>query len=258
MITYDVLDDHDDILVVELLDTKQTQFGEAHVFTTCTEDDTLVRILEVGDGFQSATYVGPRWTEPVFGYFRAFDAIVRNSDPATPREVLMLGGGGYAWPRHILATHPDIICTVVEVDPAIMRIAKRWFYGSKTKAVFGDRFCPVCADALTYIREQARSHRFCAIANDVYAGIHAPASLAEQQSLAWVKGCLVPGGVYGINMAVDPNEGYGELFDMVCRLQECFTYVETVMAPDDDFGAWENYIVVASDGELQLSNTVAW
>ena len=63
-------------------------------------DGKPVRVLQTGGVYQSATYLDERRMEPVFSYYRAFDhAFTLRPDT---RRVLMIGGGGYAWPKHVL------------------------------------------------------------------------------------------------------------------------------------------------------------
>lgn len=299
----------DDALEVELLASAPSMFGQARVLLAENESGEEVRILEVGEGFQSATYV-ERWSEPVFAYFRAFDALLpaevfagegdadgmggdgaadmgggatggmagslglrrssgsECSPSLTPDAfcVLMLGAGGCAWPKHVLASCPHAQVVAVEVDPAIMQLAKRWFFVSEAKSQHGDRFRFVCADAVEFLGRCAEGgcedepwalpRRYHAIANDVFAGIEVPASLTSDAGLCAVKRCLVPGGRYGVNVVVDPESGYGELYTLVERLKCHFAHVETIDASDEEFGEWENYLVVASDAPLELPGAI--
>ncbi|MGL6226209.1 MAG: fused MFS/spermidine synthase [Thermoguttaceae bacterium] len=45
----------------------------------------------------------------------------------TLKNVLVIGGGGYAFPKHILAEHPDVHVDVVEIDPGITAVAREYF-----------------------------------------------------------------------------------------------------------------------------------
>ena len=292
----------DDALEVELLASARSMFGEAHVLLAEDEAGEQVRILEVGEGFQSASYVGERWADPVFAYFRAFDALLpaaafdaegkgAGADAVLGPEggacadrdagdcvrepafrALMLGAGGCALPKHILKSCPHTQVVAVEVDPEIMQLAKRWFFASKAKSQFGERFRFVCADAVEFLNQSvegecaaqagavtqpwALPHRYHAIANDVFAGIEVPSSLSGDEGLCLVKSCLEPGGRYGVNVVVDPEAGYGEMFALVERLQRHFTYVETVDASDEEFGEWENFLVAASDEPLNIPGAI--
>lgn len=45
----------------------------------------------------------------------------------TLKNVLVIGGGGYALPKHFLAEHPDVQVDVVEIDPGITAVAREYF-----------------------------------------------------------------------------------------------------------------------------------
>lgn len=108
----------------------KTMFGPALVYTVEGDDGRAVRLLRVGRSVQSATYVDEdSYAEPVFDYYLAFD-LMFEANPHI-RNVLMLGGGGYAYPKHLIATHPDTRIDVVEIDPAITRIAREHFFLDK-------------------------------------------------------------------------------------------------------------------------------
>ncbi|MBR3258703.1 MAG: hypothetical protein IKF96_06895, partial [Eggerthellaceae bacterium] len=92
-----------------------------------------VRVMEVDGAFQSATYLAEgREYDPVFDYFRAYDCLYEAQDtagnPAPCANLLMLGGGGYAWPKHVVAHHPESRIDVVELDPTVTAVAGRYFF----------------------------------------------------------------------------------------------------------------------------------
>ena len=83
----------------------RTMFGPALTYATAGPDGDAVRVLSVGGAFQSAAYLDGRPDAP-FAYLRAFDAMLDAGVPV--RRVLMLGGGAFAYPRHLLARRPDV------------------------------------------------------------------------------------------------------------------------------------------------------
>jgi len=70
--------------------------------------------------------------ELVRGYARLYD-LAFHYKPDTER-ILMLGGGGYSVPRHLLATRlddygqPAFSMDIVEIDPGITAAARKYFY----------------------------------------------------------------------------------------------------------------------------------
>ena len=87
-----------------------------------------------GGVYQSASYVGERWAEPVFAYYRAFDDVFEAEDAMRDAyghgisRMLMLGGGGFAYPKFALMSHEGLRMDVIEYDGEITRLARRWFY----------------------------------------------------------------------------------------------------------------------------------
>ena len=137
----------------------RTKFGPAVVCTMTGPDGRAVRLLLVGRSVQSATYVNEEYrAEPVFDYYLAFD-LMFDAKPDIER-VLMVGGGGYAYPKHIIATRPEVHMDVVEIDPAITRIALTDFYLAEylSDYPFGGTYDlgRICADGCDYLADLSR------------------------------------------------------------------------------------------------------
>ena len=137
----------------------RTKFGPAVVCTMTGPDGRAVRLLLVGRSVQSATYVDEEYrAEPVFDYYLAFD-LMFDAKPDIAR-VLMVGGGGYAYPKHIIATRPEVHMDVVEIDPAITRIALTDFYLAEylSDFPFGGTYDlgRICADGCDYLADLSR------------------------------------------------------------------------------------------------------
>ena len=45
----------------------------------------------------------------------------------TAKRVLFVGGGGFSGPKYFLKTHPNVTVDVVEIDPAVIDVAKKYF-----------------------------------------------------------------------------------------------------------------------------------
>lgn len=57
------------------LQVARTRNGLARVKRMHDEGGDEIRVLVQGGVYQSASYVGERWAEPVFAYYRAFDDV---------------------------------------------------------------------------------------------------------------------------------------------------------------------------------------
>jgi len=103
-----------------------TAYGRVLVYEGLDPVSTRpIRVMTTGPSrFQSALYpTAP--DELVLDYTRFFTIGLEMAPPA-PR-VLILGGGAYAFPRHVLAARPQAAVTVVELDPGVTELARKHF-----------------------------------------------------------------------------------------------------------------------------------
>lgn len=251
----------------------RTMFGRALVYTVRDAAGDPVRVLNVGGGYQSATYLGDRWAEPALAYYRAFDRMFEAEDGDSEgadgaavtggfriRRVLMLGGGGCSYPKHLLAARGGVGIDVVERDPVIAAIARRFFFVDRLERLLAergeqDRFRLIIDDALAYLCACARSYD--AIINDVYVGTAAVPGLNGAEAARLAKSRLVPGGLYLSNAVAEPSEeGYAALLGYTRELGAVFARVHVIAANDSDFGGEDNYLVIATDGDYAFSDVI--
>lgn len=271
----------------------KTRDGLARIKTILSEEETPVRVLQIKGAYESATYLDENRYTPIFAYQRAFDYLFEADLPT--HNLLMIGGGGYAWPKHVMAcaakqqleadyrkaalkdlqnpnekTTPactkapvipcDLTLEVVELDPAITAIARKWFFLDKLLEDF-----PAIQNQITCITAEGRSYlnettkRYGAIVNDTFSGKSPVLCLASSEAMQLVKQRLVPGGVYATNV-VSEQEGFDISFlrRVVTTLQEVFSYVYLIPCEDADFGLEDNYLVLASDRPYSFTNTMAY
>ena len=234
----------------------RTMFGPAYVYDVETEEGAEVRLLEVGGVFESATYLGERRFEPTFAYYRAFDRLFEAF--AQPNRVLMIGGGGYAYPKHFVASQPHGVMDVVEIDPAITRIAHEHFFLGELVERFRTRETGrlhlIAADGRAYLEECP--HRYEAIINDSFSGGEATSSLVDAEGLAAVKARLTPDGLYLVNVICDTEEDACPLLQVVRALRTAFAQVYVVPCPDEVFGDEDNNLLIATDGPWTFSGAL--
>ena len=283
----------------------KTSSGLARIHTVFDKTDNPVRVLQLQGAYESATYLDEenRYT-PVFAYQRAFDHVLEGALPSY--NILMIGGGGYAWPKHVMAafakqqtsrsttllnasaTHQneptapqdatailrtttftlqdmpalphDLALDVVEVDPAITAIAKKWFFLDTLMSEFPsirDHLNLITADGRTYLEEA--ENRYGVIINDTFSGKSPVLSLASVEAMQLAKQHLVPGGIYATNV-VSEQEGFDISFlrKVVTTLHEVFAYVYIIPCEDADFGLEDNYLVLASDAPHSFTNTMPY
>ena len=234
-----------------------SMFGDAEVFTMETDDGTPVRVLYVGGGFQSATYLGRDRFMPVFEYYRAFDHMFEAGIDID--RVLMLGGGGFSYPKHLLKSQDDVAIDVVELDPAIVDIARKHFFVDELEAEHGDagtgRLGIYVQDGLDFLRE-APDARYDVIINDSFDGANPTVGLLTSTALLEAKRTLRPGGLYLLNAVVGEDDD-DRLRTFMEIMLEGFDNVYAISCFDEEFAGEENWLIVGTDASYCFSGVGA-
>ena len=246
----------------------RTQAGRALVYTWLAKGQP-VRVRRLGGVYQSATYLGFQSCEPVFKYIKAFDVVfdaedaVRAATGHGVERVLALGGGGFSWPKHAILDHDCLHVDVVEIDPAIIQAARRWFYLDMIERYAGRRLRVHEGDGRAVLDKRARrleagepkAQRYDAVVNDTFSGGEPVRELATVEAAQAVHTCLNPGGVYATNV-VARDDDTSVLRNTVATLSQVFAHVHVTPVEEDAWASDDNYIVVATDGGTQFSGTV--
>ena len=233
-----------------------TKYGPAFVLTERTDAGEKLRSMVVGNVYQSATYVGARWNELPFEYYRAFDHMFDAG--ILIQSTLMLGGGGFAYPKHLLSKHDDVIMDVVESDPKIIELALDHFYLDRLMEECGNRLNVNISEGLSYL--QTTTHTYDAIINDAFRGARPDADLDTIEAAKLVHARLNPGGLYLVNVVAYPSnsQGYSHLEELTERLGKVFHAVWILPSTDEEFSEEENYLVIASDGDYDFPEAITW
>jgi spermidine synthase len=149
------------------------------------------------------------------------------------RSVLLLGLGGGSAARVVRALAPHARIVGVEIDPAVVRAARRWF----DLDALGVEI--VTDDAARFLRRTRA--RFDAVLEDVFVGdarrLRKPPGFPEP-ALDHVKRILQPGGIAACNTLDESAEVRAALAARFRRLVRV------------EIDAYDNRIFVASDGKL--------
>lgn len=232
--------------------TYPTMFGEAEVIVLQTEEGTPLRVLYVGGGFQSATYLGANRFLPVFEYCRAIDFVFGTGRPI--RRMLMIGGGGFSYPNHLLMSddplHRNASIDVVEIDPAIVEIARRHFYLDEVERLHGPqgsgRLGIIVADGANAL-QAADSSAYDVVINDAFDGDELANPLLSPAALADAKRILTTDGLYLVNIVAESPAQAAPCAEV---LREVFSCVYLLACPDEDFDGSANNLLIATDSPL--------
>lgn len=233
----------------------RTQAGTA-VIHTVHAGGRWERVFSTGGVWQSATLLGQERMEPAFAYQQAFGRAFELVPSI--RHLLAIGGGGFAFPKWIAAHHPDIVCDVVEIDPAVIAAARRWFYldeAERLQEAAGGSLNVICADG-RQVLDEAGMRSYDAIVLDAFVGSEPVRSLATQEAFEKAHEALTPEVVLLANVVpVAGDESLRFLRDTVAGLSAVFAHVAVELV-EDERNAGENYMVFASDHPLSVADAI--
>jgi len=161
-----------------------------HIVVT---DDGQVRHLKFGESLQSGMYVDDpaksdfRYTE----YFHLAWVFKRDI-----RTVLFLGLGGGSTPKKFHVDYPSIEMDIVEIDPAVVEVAERYFHFRS-----GPRLNVIIDDARTYLANSTK--RYDLIVHDAYFSEAVPYHLITREFFHLAVKRLTPAGVFAFNLISD-------------------------------------------------------
>jgi MFS family permease len=149
-------------------------------------------------------------------------ARARAADP----RVLVIGGGGYTFPRYAMEEVPGTRLDVVEIDPGVTRVAREHL-GLKDYSGMNIEHL----DGRQYVAERAPRHAYDLFVQDAVNDLSVPAHLLTKEYNDAVKAVLKPAdGVYLLTV-IDSLE-HGRLWKSAMRtLGQTFDHV-ALLTPD--------------------------
>lgn len=241
----------------------ESEFGTLEVVQTLDDDGRLVKVMRIGQSLQSATYTNRRWNIAPFKYIRAFDHMFEAEDGSfSIQDVLMIGGGGFSYPKHLLTRQKNISMHVVEIDKTVIEVAMKEFYLDRLidtleKGGDGNSLTIENANGMDYLAGTKRA--FDVIINDSYKGEVADGAFLSEVGISLIRSHLKERGLYMSNIAVDlTREGARGLYGFMGALGRHFTNAYVINASDAAFGGADNYIVAASNRKCNFSDLVPY
>jgi len=179
-----------------------------------------------------------------FSYTRSFAAVIDGLPPG-PVSALHVGGGGFTMPRWLGATRPGSSSVVLELDPALIRLARREL-GLRTspdlRVIEGDGRLSIAGQP---------AGAFDLVVGDAFGGMSVPWHLATREVVVQVQRLLRPGGTYVLNVIDHPPQAF--LKAEAATLADVFDHVGLVATDDEVAGTTGgNHVLVASDAPFDL------
>ncbi len=228
----------------------------SHSGTLVYEKETLYSHLDVTDsgnirtlylnGLPHSAMYKTDPNELVFTYTKYFQlGFVFNNDV---KNVLFVGGGGFSGPRNFLDTYPDVVIDVVEIDPDVIDVAKKYFSLSSENArlrIFND-------DARNFLART--DQKYDLIVLDAFSKSYVPFHLMTLEYFEIVDSKLTPDGIIVSNLMGTPSGDTSNLWRAVYRtMSQVFPTLYVFSTRDYDFGEVQNIMVVASKTNDQYS-----
>lgn len=112
-----------------------------------------------------------------------------------PRSILIIGLGGGTLPRALQHVVPDAHIDIVEIDPAVVRVAERFFGFRKSERVRVEE-----VDGRVFVkRAQRERRRYDLVMLDAFDHEYIPEHLLTKEFLQEVASLLTPEGVLAAN-----------------------------------------------------------
>ena len=186
-----------------------TPYNRVLVYTSREEESgRLTREMVTGpQGRQSAMYLDDP-VELALPYTRFYRLLEYYRPDA--RRMLVLGGGGYSFPKYALAHYPNMRIDVVELDPGITGLARNLF-----GLTDHPRLHLVEEDARTFLRKVQEPYDviLCDVFNSHYS---IPFHMVTIEAVRLLRTALQPDGVVLVNLLAS-SEGVSNRFYKTLR-----------------------------------------
>jgi spermidine synthase len=215
----------DDVLV-----ETQTAYADLRV----VEDDG-VRTMYIGGVPQSAAYVDGR-EGYVFDYAKyAHLPLLFQNDT---ERALFVGGGGFTIPQRYREEYPGVTVDVVEIDPAVVRVAKNQF-----GLIEGPRLNVHVDDGREYL--QATNRTYDVIVLDAFRADRVPFHLTTREFMELVASRLDEDGVLVANV-ITARTGANAAFGRAMMKTMNDTFPRAYQFPTSGTPALQNIELVAT------------
>jgi len=167
------------------------------------------------------------------------------------KKALAIGGGGFSYPKDFLKNYPSAHLDVVEIDPAIIALAKKYFNLSETP-----RLRIVEMDGLVFLRRNTKLYD--AIFMDVVGGdMSMPFHLTTKEAVSALFSGLSENGLVVLNIGSVFDRQRGKfLWAEYNTYKEIFPYVYLFgVADEKDLQKRQNIVLVAVRSDVAPSLT---
>jgi tetratricopeptide (TPR) repeat protein/MFS family permease len=191
-------------------------------------------------------------------YSRIFSAVTKKvSGNKNVLTTMVIGGGGYVFPRYIEKVWPGSRVDVAEIDPGVTKAAMEAFGLPQDTAIN-----TISMDARNYVDDlvtrQLRGEtiiHYDFIYEDAINDYSVPFQLVTKEFNDKIAGILTDNGVYMVNL-IDIFERGLFLGAMVNTLQKSFPYVHVIAEPKHLPSDRSTFVIIAAKQALDLEKLI--
>ena len=214
-------------------------------------DGDKVRYYKQSGAYSSATYLDEdKKYDLVYPYLKKYDLMF---DFIEAKDVAMIGGAAYQYPKYYISHFPDKTMDVIEIDPESTKIAKEYFYLEDLISDYNleetNRLGLYNEDGRVFLDNTDK--KYDAVLNDAFSGEVPVGTLATTEAAQIIKDSLNDGGVYISNVLGAIKGEKGKFMRAEIKtLQKVFKHVYVVNAREnvkDD--SYSNRMVIATDND---------
>ncbi|MEP7038224.1 MAG: fused MFS/spermidine synthase [Acidobacteriota bacterium] len=169
-----------------------TEYSRVQIFQTKDNNGKPIRAMAIDPYFiQSAIF--PDSDELVFDYAKYYH-LIRHFKPDF-KNTLMIGGAGYSFPEDYLRKYPNAKMDVVEIDPQMTEIAKKYF-----RLKENPRLKIIHQDGRVFLN-QAESGKYDAVLMDAFGSLFSvPFQLTTLEAVRQINRVLKDNGIVIFNL----------------------------------------------------------
>jgi spermidine synthase len=162
------------------------------------------------------------------------------------KTVLVIGLGGGTVPKRFVRDYPQVTVDAVEIDPAVIKIAQRYFFVEP-----GPRLKLHESDGRQFLRRTTR--KWDMILLDAYYADTVPFFLTTREFFTLARSRLNPGGVLVNNVVGQVSGPRSKFFRSVYKtMAEVFPQMSAVVVPESG-AEWKNIEVFGVSARATLS-----
>jgi spermidine synthase len=173
--------------------------------------------------------------------YQNFWRLAELHDDLKLERALFIGAGAFGMPEELSRMHPAAHVDVVEIDPAVIEVGRKFFKLDEHPSVHAH-----ADDARRFLRRSSGGYDL--IFGDAYNGVrHIPAHLVTKEFFQEVKAKLSARGVFLMNVITAVNGDKAELLGhMLATLRSVFPHLE-VFAVSGAGNEPQNIILLAAN-----------